>query len=847
MQKTRRRRSYGGYTPHSAREVTSRPEAVRIATGGQCSPTAIVSPRLRTCREVQESTQDGSGLAALARSAAGGRRGVAEEVAAETRPRHSAFAADAAMKQRRRSAFAGVGSPPPPLLKSSWRFTANGGVESPLCRSPADARSPADTKASFGFDEQTVLATLGPTAASQAAAASAAGLAAATKSSQDERRPQALQPADRKAPPAAAGSMSGAIERGSPRLSRAQSAQRCRANTEPQRALSADPRRRRRFSEHANLPRQEEVPCAEEQIQEDAYESEAPSKLEPPAVALDLAATATTGAPTSEVADAGHRLPHTQAQQAWAEAAAPRRESVAPPAPRPPTSVAAALSAAASSLRRPPPFKALPSAVFGGQYTTGRYLGRGASASVWEAVHADSQLRVAIKVFDQGARDRRQATREMKVLSRIKHPRILEAFEVVESSLYSQLVCELVDGESLRAYAQKQPGNRLRENAARRFYQQVVDGVGYCHDRFVVHRDLKLENLLLDKSQDNVKIIDFGFAAQTASKDAKLKAFCGTPSYMAPEILRGEGYSGFAADVWALGVVIFTLLCGILPFTGRTEMQLYAKIRRGVFACPDILGELPRRLVRSCMKMDASTRPSASSLLRHAWMLGDAATPSSASTAISGNLSVGGSSPSSTSRNNLQPASGGWQPFVPAALAATGASEAPRADAQSNFASALGCTSPTAGGSSPSSTGERQRRTSSSMSNVGLGCSALSPQQPGATSPAGGAATKSPPSRFFPATVGLSDRPDSGAPPGTVGVSQGGADENTPVGSASPTGGRFEAKGLVVRRPSFDEKHMPRIRLAQRELCEANHTLTRQPSFSTRPFRCTPGTAFGGS
>jgi len=123
-----------------------------------------------------------------------------------------------------------------------------------------------------------------------------------------------------------------------------------------------------------------------------------------------------------------------------------------------------------------------------------------------------------------------------------------------------------------------------------------------CHDRLVVHRDLKLENLLLTKETENVKIIDFGFATQVGSRETKLKAFCGTPSYMAPELIRGEGYSGFAVDVWALGVVVFALLCGSLPFVARTEMQLYAKIRRAIFTTPDALDELPRRLVRGILR-----------------------------------------------------------------------------------------------------------------------------------------------------------------------------------------------------------------------------------------------------
>eukprot|EP00913_Durusdinium_trenchii_P009124 g8576.t1 len=91
---------------------------------------------------------------------------------------------------------------------------------------------------------------------------------------------------------------------------------------------------------------------------------------------------------------------------------------------------------------------------------------------------------------------------------------------------------------------------------------------------------------------------------------------------MAPEIIRGEGYSGFAADVWALGVVIFALLSGTLPFAAKTEMQLYARIRRGMFTFPDCFGEIQKRLIRGVMKKDAAARPSAAALLQHAWVAG---------------------------------------------------------------------------------------------------------------------------------------------------------------------------------------------------------------------------------
>lgn len=289
-----------------------------------------------------------------------------------------------------------------------------------------------------------------------------------------------------------------------------------------------------------------------------------------------------------------------------------------------PTASAAVTARASSSLSstQSAPFKSLPSKLFSGTYAPTKVLGRGASATVWEAIRSDTEQRVAIKVFDQGPRDKMQAAREMKILSRIQHRHVIEALEVVELQRCSNLICELVDGESLRVFTQRQPERRLAEDDARRLYRQVVEGIVYCHERLVVHRDLKLENLLLERDQQCVKIIDFGFASQVASRETKLRAFCGTPSYMAPEIIRGEGYSGFATDVWALGVVIFALLSGVLPFSARTEMQLYAKIRRGSFTLPDLFSETQRKLIKGAMRFESSARPASTAILRHPWMTG---------------------------------------------------------------------------------------------------------------------------------------------------------------------------------------------------------------------------------
>ena len=104
----------------------------------------------------------------------------------------------------------------------------------------------------------------------------------------------------------------------------------------------------------------------------------------------------------------------------------------------------------------------------------------------------------------------------------------------------------------------------------------MVEGIRYCHNRSITHRDIKLENLLLDDDK-NVKIIDFGFST-CIPNDKRVKIFCGTPSYMAPEIVNKTEYCGPPADVWALGVLLFTMLCGCFPYRGATDAELYGKI-----------------------------------------------------------------------------------------------------------------------------------------------------------------------------------------------------------------------------------------------------------------------------
>lgn len=122
----------------------------------------------------------------------------------------------------------------------------------------------------------------------------------------------------------------------------------------------------------------------------------------------------------------------------------------------------------------------------------------------------------------------------------------------------------------------------VREVTARRMFKQIVEAVTYLHSINVVHRDIKLDNILIEEGSRQVKLIDFGFSV-IVSPLQKLKVFCGTPSYMCPEIVRKRDYEGKPVDMWALGILLYVMLTGVFPFKGTDEKDLYAKIIRGQY------------------------------------------------------------------------------------------------------------------------------------------------------------------------------------------------------------------------------------------------------------------------
>lgn len=181
------------------------------------------------------------------------------------------------------------------------------------------------------------------------------------------------------------------------------------------------------------------------------------------------------------------------------------------------------------------------------------------------------------------------------------------------------MVMEYVSGGELFDYIVKR--GRLPENEARRFFQQIVSGVEYCHRHMIVHRDLKPENLLLD-SHWNVKIADFGLSNMMQDGEF-LKTSCGSPNYAAPEVISGKLYAGPEVDIWSCGVILYALLCGTLPFDDEHVSALFRKIKSGIFPIPDYLAKSVVNLLLRMLQVDPLKRATIKEIRDHEWFKAD--------------------------------------------------------------------------------------------------------------------------------------------------------------------------------------------------------------------------------
>ncbi|XP_064943300.1 SNF1-related protein kinase catalytic subunit alpha KIN10-like [Musa acuminata AAA Group] len=252
-------------------------------------------------------------------------------------------------------------------------------------------------------------------------------------------------------------------------------------------------------------------------------------------------------------------------------------------------------------------------------YKLGKTLGIGSFGKVKIAEHLLTGHKVAIKILNRrkikNMEMEEKVRREIKILRLFMHPHIIRLYEVIETQSDIYVVMEYVKSGELFDYIVEK--GRLQEDEARRFFQQIISGVEYCHRNMVVHRDLKPENVLLD-SKWNVKIADFGLS--NVMRDGHfLKTSCGSPNYAAPEVISGKLYAGPEVDVWSCGVILYALLCGTLPFDDENIPNLFKKIKGGIYTLPSHLSPLARDLIPRMLIVDPMKRITIREIREHPW------------------------------------------------------------------------------------------------------------------------------------------------------------------------------------------------------------------------------------
>lgn len=257
-----------------------------------------------------------------------------------------------------------------------------------------------------------------------------------------------------------------------------------------------------------------------------------------------------------------------------------------------------------------------------GKYELGRILGEGNFGKVKFAKNIETGLSFAVKILEKkkilNLKITDQIKREIATLKLLKHPNIVRLYEVLASKTKIYMVLEYVNGGEL--FDKIASRGKLPEKEGRRLFQQLIDGVSYCHDKGVFHRDLKLENILID-GKGNIKVSDFGLSAlpQHFRSDGLLHTTCGSPNYVAPEILANRGYDGAAADVWSCAVILYVILTGYLPFDDRNLAVLYQKITRGDVQIPKWLSPGAQRMIKRILDPNPLTRATIPEIKADAW------------------------------------------------------------------------------------------------------------------------------------------------------------------------------------------------------------------------------------
>ena len=263
------------------------------------------------------------------------------------------------------------------------------------------------------------------------------------------------------------------------------------------------------------------------------------------------------------------------------------------------------------------------SSIFNGKiedYLITKELGKGSYATVKLAVHKKSKQKYAIKIYTKALlldpQKRSTVRNEINILKQLDHKNIMKLYEVIDTTNYLYLVLEYIKGISLLELIESERNRCIEQNRAIKIFLQIVRGISYCQSKNINHRDIKLENILV-LEDDIVKIIDFGFAIK-CNKDSYQKFFCGTPSYMAPEIVNKEKYLPQYSDIWSLGVLLYTMLYGRFPFRAKEDEHLFYLISEGnvIFPGNIYVSDNIKRLIKKIINVHPILRPTTEEIIR---------------------------------------------------------------------------------------------------------------------------------------------------------------------------------------------------------------------------------------
>ncbi|XP_070983647.1 MAP/microtubule affinity-regulating kinase 4-like isoform X2 [Oncorhynchus clarkii lewisi] len=254
-----------------------------------------------------------------------------------------------------------------------------------------------------------------------------------------------------------------------------------------------------------------------------------------------------------------------------------------------------------------------------GNYRLLKTIGKGNFAKVKLARHILTGKEVAIKIIDKNQLNPtslQKLFREVRIMKGLNHPNIVQLFEVIETENTLYLIMEYASGGEVFDYLVSH--GRMKEKEARAKFRQIVSAVHYCHLKNIVHRDLKAENLLLD-ADSNIKIADFGFSNEFTMGN-KLDTFCGSPPYAAPELFQGKKYDGPEVDIWSLGVILYTLVSGSLPFDGQNLKELRERVLRGKYRVPFYMSTDCEGILRRFLVLNPTKRCTLEQIMNDKWI-----------------------------------------------------------------------------------------------------------------------------------------------------------------------------------------------------------------------------------